>query len=92
MDRRAPRPATREPELPPNAVVPVADTVPDVPSLLRAWSTDDGQQVLVAEELAAGNLVRIATNDDTTEYELLAESVDAVRMQRIAQRIAAPAA
>ena len=46
----------------------------------------------MADELAAGNLVRIATNDDTTEYELLAESVDAMRMQRIAQRIATPAA
>lgn len=85
-------PQPENPNYPPNAVVPVADTVPDVPSLLRAWSADSTQQELVAEELAAGNLVRIATNDDTTEYELLAESVDAVRMQRIAQRIAAPAA
>ncbi|WP_215452263.1 hypothetical protein [Streptomyces sp. ATCC 21386] len=89
-ERLDPRP--ENPNFPPYAVVPVADTVPDVPSQLRAWSADDVQQDLVAEELAAGNLVRIATNDDTTEYELLAESVDAVRMQRIAQRIAAPAA
>jgi hypothetical protein len=80
------------PNFPPNAVVPVAHTVPDVPSVLRSWSADSIQQELVAEELAAGNLVRVATRDDTTEYELLAESVDALRMQRIAQRIAAPAA
>ncbi|WP_338900010.1 hypothetical protein WBG99_33820 [Streptomyces sp. TG1A-60] len=85
-------PQPENPSFPPNAVVPVAATVPDVPSMLRDWSTDGMQQELVAEELAAGNLVRIATNDDTTEYELLAESVDAVRMQRIVQRITAPAA
>ncbi|MFJ3670947.1 hypothetical protein ACIPSE_31245 [Streptomyces sp. NPDC090106] len=67
---------------PPSALVPVSATVPDVPSVLRAWCADDVQQDLVAEQLAAGRLIRIATNDDTTEYELLAESVDALRMQR----------
>jgi hypothetical protein len=68
--------------LPAGALVPVADTVPDVPTVLRSWCGDDAQQELVAEELAAGRLIRIATNDDTTEYELMAESVDALRMQR----------
>jgi hypothetical protein len=80
------------PSLPPGAVVPVADDVPDVPSILRSWCGDDAQQERVAEELAAGRLVRIATSDDTTEYELLAESVDALRMQRITSRLATPAA
>lgn len=67
---------------PPGALVPVADTVLDVPAVLRAWCGDVGQQELVADELAAGRLVRLAVCDDTTEYELLAESVDALRMQR----------
>ncbi|MGN9762563.1 hypothetical protein [Streptomyces sp. SD31] len=67
---------------PPGALVPVGDTVPDVPAVLRTWCGDVGQQELVADELAAGRLVRLAVSDDTTEYELLAESVDALRMQR----------
>ena len=87
-ERLDPRP--ENPTFPPNSVVPVADTVPDVPSMLRAWSADGIQQELVAEELAAGNLVRIATNDDTTEYELLAESVDALRMQRTVPALVVP--
>jgi hypothetical protein len=78
--------------LPPGALVPVAETVPDVPALLRAWCADPGQQERVAEELAAGRLVRIATSDDTTEYELLAESVDALRMQRTAPVLGVPVA
>ncbi|MEU6686734.1 hypothetical protein [Streptomyces sp. NPDC046832] len=80
--RLDPRPEAEH--LPPGALVPVAPTVPDVPGLLRAWCADPVQQERVAEELAAGRLVRIATSDDTTEYELLAESVDALRMQRTA--------
>jgi hypothetical protein len=78
--------------LPRGALVPVAETVPDVPALLRAWCADPGQQERVAEELAAGRLVRIATSDDTTEYELLAESVDALRMQRTAPVLGVPVA
>ncbi|MFD5496897.1 hypothetical protein ACFYY3_31465 [Streptomyces sp. NPDC001812] len=70
--------------LPPGALVPVADGVPDVPAVLRAWCGDDARQEEMAEALAAGQLVRLATGDDTTEYELLAESVDALRMQRAA--------
>jgi hypothetical protein len=78
--------------LPAAALVPVADTVPDVPGLLRAWCGDVARQELVAEELAAGRLVRIAASDDTTEYELLAESVDALRMQRTLPVLVVPVA
>lgn len=77
---------------PPGALAPVGDTVPDVPAVLRAWCGDMAQQELVADELAAGRLVRIAASDDTTEYELLAESVDALRMQRTAAALFTPVA
>jgi hypothetical protein len=89
-ERLDPRPDVEH--FPPSALVPVADTVPDVPSLLRAWCGDDVQQERVAEELAAGRLVRIATSDETTEYELLAESVDALRMQRTIPALVLPVA
>ncbi len=79
-NRLDPNPA--DPFFPAAALAPVADTVPDVPSALRAWCADAGHQEIVAEQLAAGHLVRFATRDDTTEYELLAESVDALRMHR----------
>ncbi|MBQ0826909.1 hypothetical protein [Streptomyces tagetis] len=72
------------PHLPRGALTPLADDAPDVPAVLRAWCADIARQESVAEELAAGRLVRIATGDETTEYELLAESVDALRMQRAA--------
>jgi hypothetical protein len=78
--------------LPAGALVPVAGTVPDVPAVLRAWCGDTAQQELVAEQLAAGRLVRIATHDDTTEYELLAESIDALRMQRTSPALVVPVA
>ncbi|MEV5343050.1 hypothetical protein AB0K93_31945 [Streptomyces sp. NPDC052676] len=77
---------------PPNALVPVGDTVPDVPAVLRSWCADADRQELVADELAAGRLVRIAVSDDTTEYELLAESVDALRMQRTIPALIVPVA
>ena len=89
-ERLDPRPD--DPTFPPYAIAPVADTVPDVPGMLRAWCGDPAQQELVANELAAGRLVRIATRDDTTEYEFLAESVDALRMHRTAGMLATPAA
>jgi hypothetical protein len=89
-DRLDPRPDAEH--LPPGALVPVAATVPDVPAVLRAWCGDVGQQELIAEELAAGRLVRIATGDDSTEYELLAESVDALRMQRTLPALVVPVA
>lgn len=78
--------------LPPGALVPVPDGVPDVPAVLRAWCGDVVRQEEVAEALAAGRLVRLATGDDTTEYELLAESVDALRMQRAARALGVPVA
>ncbi|MEV3855952.1 hypothetical protein AB0J38_16705 [Streptomyces sp. NPDC050095] len=76
--------------VPEGALMPVGADTPDVPTLLRAWCADTAQQERVAEELAGGRLVRVATRDDTTEYELLAESVDALRMARAAARVAAP--
>ncbi|WP_030419195.1 hypothetical protein VM636_28270 [Streptomyces sp. SCSIO 75703] len=81
-ERLDPQPDTAH--LPRGALTPLADDAPDVPAVLRAWCADVVRQESVAEELAAGRLVRIATGDETTEYELLAESVDALRMQRAA--------
>ena len=89
-ERLDPRPD--DPTFPPNSIAPVPATVPDVPGMLRAWCGDPVQQELVADELAAGRLVRIATSDDTTEYEFLAESIDALRMHRTAGVLATPAA
>ncbi|MFD4574561.1 hypothetical protein ACFWNK_09680 [Streptomyces sp. NPDC058417] len=83
-------PSPEAPHVPPRALVPVADTVPDVPALLRTWCADVGRQQLVADELAGGRLIRIAVSDDTTEYELLAESVDALRMQRTLPALVVP--
>ncbi|MER6347178.1 hypothetical protein ACWC10_10790 [Streptomyces sp. NPDC001595] len=77
---------------PPNALVPVADTVTDVPAVLRTWCADTERQELIADELAAGRLVRIAVSDDTTEYELMAESIDALRMQRTLPGLVMPVA
>ncbi|MFF1675159.1 hypothetical protein [Streptomyces sp. NBC_01356] len=85
-------PQPEDPTFPPNSIAPVGETVPDVPSVLRAWCGDSSQQELVADDLAAGKLVRVATNDDTTEYELMAESVDARRMQRTASALGTSAA
>lgn len=89
-DRLDPQPDN--PRFPRSALVPVADSVVDVPRALRTWSRDVSQQEVVAYELAAGRLVRIAISDDTTEYELLAESVDALRMQRTAPALVVPVA
>ncbi|MER6623697.1 MULTISPECIES: hypothetical protein [unclassified Streptomyces] len=89
-ERLDPRPDAEH--LPPGALVPVADGVPDVPAVLRAWCGDVARQEEVAETLAAGRMVRLATGDDTTEYELLAESVDALRMQRAARVLGVPVA
>ena len=79
-DRLDPGPET--PYVPTGALVPVPDGAPDVPAVLRAWCADPARQERVADELAEGHLVRITAGDETTEYELLAESVDALRMQR----------
>ncbi|MET7273776.1 MULTISPECIES: hypothetical protein [Streptomyces] len=85
-------PQPDSPHLPRGALTPVADDAPDVSRVLRRWCADVVQQELVADELAAGRLVRIATSDETTEYELLAESVDALRMQRAAPPLVVPVA
>ncbi|MER6033107.1 MULTISPECIES: hypothetical protein [unclassified Streptomyces] len=85
-------PSPQDAAFPAAALVPVADTVADVPALLRAWCADDARQALIADELAGGRLVRIAASDDTTEYELLAESVDALRMQRTLPALVVPVA
>ncbi|MFJ8825027.1 hypothetical protein ACIREE_25010 [Streptomyces sp. NPDC102467] len=79
-ERLDPRPGL--PHLPEGALMPLGDDTPDVPGQLRAWCADTAQQDRIAEELAGGRLVRVATRDETTEYELLAESVDALRMAR----------
>ncbi|MDO0930682.1 hypothetical protein QQY66_02910 [Streptomyces sp. DG2A-72] len=89
-DRLDPQPEAEH--LPPGALVPVGDTVADVPAVLRGWCRDVDQQELIAEALAEGRLIRVAVSDDTTEYELLAESVDALRMQRTAAALFAPVA
>jgi hypothetical protein len=89
-DRLDPQPDL--PQYPRGALVPVGPSVPDVPEVLRGWCGDDVRQERVAEELAAGRLVRVAAADDTTEYELLAESVDALRMQRTIPTLVVPVA
>jgi hypothetical protein len=89
-DRLDPRPEAAH--FPSSALVPVSDTVLDVPAVLRAWCGDAARQELVADGLAAGRLVRIAVCDDTTEYELMAESVDALRMQRTTPGLVVPVA
>ncbi|WP_320773484.1 hypothetical protein [Streptomyces sp. CRN 30] len=85
-------PQPERPHLPRGALTPVADDAPDVPAVLRDWCADVVQQELVGDQLAAGRLVRIATSDETTEYELLAESVDALRMQRTGAALVVPVA
>ncbi len=70
--------------IPGHALTPVGTDVPDVPHTLRSWRDDTQHQEMIAEHLAHGRLIRVATHDDTTEYELLAESVDALRMERTA--------
>ncbi|MFJ3234352.1 hypothetical protein [Streptomyces sp. NPDC086787] len=83
-------PLPGNPSFPSAALVPVAATVPDVPGALRAWCADGARQDRAADDLADGRLVRIAASDETTEYELLAESVDALRMQRTVPALVMP--
>ncbi|MFE9311503.1 hypothetical protein ACIQCF_08980 [Streptomyces sp. NPDC088353] len=87
-ERLDPGPDT--PHVPPGALVPVPESVPDVPGILRAWCADVAQQEIAADELTEGRLVRIAAGDETTEYELLAESVDALRMHRTLPALVMP--
>jgi hypothetical protein len=67
---------------PVEALTPVSGDTPDVPRTLRSWRDDTEHQEMIAEHLAHGRMIRVATRDETTEYELLAESVDALRMER----------
>lgn len=83
-------PSPEDAHIPSGALTPVADDSPDVPALLRSWCADTEGQEQVADELAGGRLVRIAASDETTEYELLAESVDALRMQRVIPALVVP--
>ncbi|MGX2998557.1 hypothetical protein JNUCC64_30560 [Streptomyces sp. JNUCC 64] len=81
-DRLDPQPGATV--CPPGALTPVPDGTPDVPAVLRAWCGEPHRQARAAEELSQGRLLRFAAQDDTTEYELMAESVDALRMRRTA--------
>lgn len=47
--------------------MPGADTVADIPAVLRSWCADDVRQELITDELADGRSVRIATSDETTD-------------------------
>lgn len=85
-------PSPENDHFPASALTPVGPGVPDVPHTLRAWRDDVIHQNIVGEHLAAGRLIRVATHDDTTEYELLAESVDAMRMDRAIPVLIDPAA
>lgn len=85
-------PSPESDHFPAEALAPVGESVPDVPATLRIWRDDASHQDMVAEHLAAGRLIRVATRDDTTEYELLAESVDALRMDRALPVLITPAA
>ncbi|MDF3301303.1 hypothetical protein [Streptomyces tropicalis] len=89
-ERLDPGPGT--PHVPPHALVPVPDSTPDVPGILRTWCADPHRQEQVADALAEGRLVRFAASDETTEYELMAESVDALRMQRTLPALVLPVA
>lgn len=77
---------------PPQALFPLAADAPDIPGALRSWRDNSVHQDSAAEVLTAGRLMRFAVRDETTEYELLAESVDALRMQRATPLLSAPAA
>jgi hypothetical protein len=78
------------PYFPAQALSLIGAHVPDVPDLLRGWRDDPACQNRVAEQLAAGLLIRVAVHDEVTEYELLAESVDALRMHRAVPRMTTP--
>lgn len=68
--------------VPAQAFRSVSGMVPDAPAALRAWRADAARQEAAAEQLAGGRLVRFVARDDTTEYELSAVSVLALRLAR----------
>ncbi len=97
MRDRAPgwrRGSIRNPRSPtlPNLIAPVADTVPDVPSVLRAWCGDTLNRSWSPRSWPPESSSASPPATDTTEYELLAESVDALRMQRTAAALGSSAA
>ncbi|GAA1369816.1 hypothetical protein GCM10009612_58570 [Streptomyces beijiangensis] len=77
---------------PAQALFPMTADAPDIPAALRTWRDEAAQQESAAEVLTAGRLMRYAVRDETTEFELLAESVDALRMQRAIPIADTPAA
>ncbi|MFE9663866.1 hypothetical protein [Streptomyces sp. NPDC005955] len=87
-DRLDPHPGGRA--YPAGALVPVGEGTLDVPSALREWCREPDRQGRAAEELSQGRLLRFAAQDDTTEYELMAESVDTLRMRRTGAGPAVP--
>ncbi|MFD4832292.1 hypothetical protein ACFWPV_20910 [Streptomyces uncialis] len=68
---------------PEGSLTPVGGDTADVPTVLRDWCHDTYRQDRVAEELSQGRLMRFSAQDETTEYELMAESVDTLRMRRM---------
>ncbi|MFJ4771884.1 hypothetical protein ACIP88_22700 [Streptomyces uncialis] len=68
---------------PEGSLTPVGSDTADVPAVLRDWCHDTYRQDRVAEELSQGRLMRFSAQDETTEYELMAESVDTLRMRRM---------
>ncbi|MFE9249010.1 hypothetical protein [Streptomyces sp. NPDC007088] len=76
-------PEPEAPWLPAGCLVEAAERAWAVPDALRAWSTDIDGHLRLAEDLLAGELVEVRWHDESVEYELLAESVDAARMRRV---------
>ncbi|MFD6418572.1 hypothetical protein [Streptomyces sp. NPDC060194] len=68
--------------LPPGALTETGQEMWGVPDRIRSWSEDREGQELIGERLMDGELVELRWQDETTEYELLAESTDALRMRR----------
>lgn len=71
------------PWLPAGSLIEAAERAWAVPDALRTWSTDIDGHLRLAEDLLAGELVEVRWHDESVEYELLAESVDAARMRRV---------
>ncbi len=68
--------------IPAGALVPLPRDAPDVPGQLRAWRDNAAEQSQAGLLLEYGQLFRFIARDATTEFELLAESVDTIRIHR----------
>ncbi len=68
--------------IPAGVLFPLPRDAPDVPGQLRAWRDNAAEQSQAGLVLEYGQLLRFIARDATTEFELLAESVDAIRMKR----------